>query len=686
MRPSPPIGAVAAALFVLAAGVTGAAGGLPPEPAQACAALAVLAAATAALGGSRAGLLFAAVLLGAARAPGPAAAGGPDRPVRLRGHLQAVHREAGGGWEGRLDRLRRTDGRPLDRPGRTLAFRTVQGRPPAGDLELAGLLVSDRDGSFLDRAVWSVSAPGRLGFLAALRNAVRRGLDRRLPPAEAGLGRALLLGERTGLPPERGRTWRALGLLHLLAISGLHLWLWDRILRRLLPARLAGLRLAGLVGVAALAGGRPPVVRALAAVLVRSAADHRGRRLAPASLWATALWAELVLIPARPAGLGLVLSYSATAAILARPRRRPAVGPSGRAAAAFALSGRAFLGTAPWLHAATGTLQPASLLLSPPLGAILPLRLTLLLVLFLPGVGPAAAAALVHLGRAEDALFAWADRLPGTPLPLPLCSSIVLGLLCAALLAAGSVPPGRSRRALAATAAALGGLLAAGAAVPSPPRILALPVGHGSGILIAGERGSLLFDLGAARLAPREQIEGVLLPTLRRHRAHLPGLLAPSHEDHDHVAGLRAFAADRTCFRLRTAPGRERRLGGLDPWRVRCLGSRPVGPEDRNGRGQALEVLAPDGRRAVLLGDQEGWSLRELARRLEPGPIDLLLLPHHGLATDGLPELLDRLRPRLAWASCGAGDLPLPAAAHLARRGIPLRTTLAGELVWPEEP
>ena len=71
---------------------------------------------------------------------------------------------------------------------------------------------------------------------------------------------------------------------------------------------------------------------------------------------------------------------------------------------------------------------------------------------------------------------------------------------------------------------------------------------------------------------------------------------------------------------------------------------------------------------------------------IEPGPIDVLKVAHHGSDDAGLGELLDRTRPRLAVISVGAGNPfghPTPATlATLASHGVrTLRTDRDGTVV-----
>ena len=100
------------------------------------------------------------------------------------------------------------------------------------------------------------------------------------------------------------------------------------------------------------------------------------------------------------------------------------------------------------------------------------------------------------------------------------------------------------------------------------------------------------------------------------------------------------------------------------PWRGTLHGLVPERRGAANAEGQALEITC-DEFRAVLLGDPWGHALLDLRRRLQPGPIDLLLLPHHGRTTEGVAELLEHLRPRRLWIACAEDATP----AVLAVRG-----------------
>jgi len=162
-----------------------------------------------------------------------------------------------------------------------------------------------------------------------LRQAMAEKLNRYLSPVGAGLARGLLFGEYESLPEEVEDSFRAVGLMHLLAVSGLHLGIILAFIWFVL--RLAGARPAlayPLVGLAVIAvlwivGPRVSLVRAsllfaflalgsvladLGIILRRWVRSYQG--LAAAAL---------VVLACRPFALldvGFQLSFGATAAIV----------------------------------------------------------------------------------------------------------------------------------------------------------------------------------------------------------------------------------------------------------------------------------------------------------------------------------------------------------------------------------
>ena len=83
----------------------------------------------------------------------------------------------------------------------------------------------------------------------------------------------------------------------------------------------------------------------------------------------------------------------------------------------------------------------------------------------------------------------------------------------------------------------------------------------------------------------------------------------------------------------------------------------------------------------LLTGDAEAEGVP-----LDPGPVDVLKVAHHGSEDAGLGALLDRTRPRLAVISVGSGNsyghpTTVTLATLVAHRTRVLRTDLNGDVV-----
>jgi competence protein ComEC len=552
-----------------------------------------------------------------------------------------------------------------------------QGRPPAGaKLLLEGQLRHDGHRFHLERFRWELLEYGRAPPITMLRNRVRERLQACLSAETAGLALALLLGERRDLPENMQDDYRRFGLIHLLAVSGLHFWLWDQLLRRLLRGPLAIARWPLLLLAAALADGATPVVRACSVVLLRDASAAMAMPVRGLHLWAAAWAVEVAVLQPRVDGLGFALSYTATAFLILGATQ--VHGSWWRKT--LTASWVAFLGSMPILHAAQATIEPWTILLSPFLAMLLPIRLFASLLALLPGCALAMDSLLRGVASLESMLFHALDRVPLSPWSTPQMSS--LGLALSAGLGLWTC---RHWQRLSCRYRLLTLLLMwAGFAVPMPshPGIVALPTGHGLAVIIHGQHRSLSFDLGSGDVHPERLFERSFMPQLGRRHWPLPELFVRSHGDFDHVNALPYLLQRADVEEIRVAPEQRRTLSGFDPFLIEVIGCRGARNDVSNDGGHVLEVKTEHGFRMVLLGDQSGYSLRQLRNRIAPGPIDILLVPHHGLTTDGLAELLIHLRPRLAWTSSGPRNYPLPVAPLLDYFGVPLVSTLDHGLEW----
>lgn len=254
--------------------------------------------------------------------------------------------------------------------------------------------------------------------------------------------------------------------------------------------------------------------------------------------------------------------------------------------------------------------------------------------------------------------------------------------------------------ALAAFASVPGLLASDGPSAPDPPaglRVSVLDVGQGDAILLQ-PRGApaVLVDGGPPgdALAAKLRAAGV---------ARL-GAAIVTHDQSDHAGGIRellgAFPIGRVLYAVLRGPTLGEVAAAGVPGRRLARGS-----ELRSG-GLRLDVLWPPAE--LLAGSHAGEDPNQLAlvivarwrsfsmlltadaeaetTPIDPGPVDVLKVAHHGSEDAGLGDLLDRTRPRLAVISVGAGNSfghPTPATlATLAAHGVPtLRTDLDGTVV-----
>ncbi len=163
------------------------------------------------------------------------------------------------------------------------------------------------------------------------RTIIANALNQQLPPQQAGLYRAILLGDRSGIPPPVLEHFKACGVLHLLAISGLHLtviwslfhciWYWllsrsEYILLHYPVHILAALLTLPFITIyALLAGLQTPVLRAAIMSATLVVALIRGQQTTAAPLLSGAALLLLLIQPLQLFSPSFLLSFLAVATI-----------------------------------------------------------------------------------------------------------------------------------------------------------------------------------------------------------------------------------------------------------------------------------------------------------------------------------------------------------------------------------
>jgi competence protein ComEC len=536
------------------------------------------------------------------------------------------------------------------------------------------------------------------GTFARWRVRAGKDIDTLFGP-QAPVVRALLIADTRTLPADVRDRFAAAGLVHILSISGLHVAIVAEAVLLALqaariprsPARWAALGVTALY-VAAI-GAPAPALRSAAMLGVATCSRTFQR---PVSPWASlALGAAIPLVDPRSViDLGWQLSVAGFAALAAAGiwcKRRIPVRIRGWRRSLLrdlAVSCLATLVTAPlvaWSFGRVSLIAPLTNIAAAPVIAILQPSLFLAVVIA-PWHGPAAFAASASrpLLAALDGVARVGSSVPGAALSVApsIWVAVSSGVAALAILvAASSRRPGH---ALVAAAFAL----AACCWWPLVPigsgevELHVLDVGQGDAIALRTPHGRwILVDAG--RTWPGGDAgRSVVVPYVRRLGGDV-ALFILSHPHADHVGG--ATTVLRTLH-----PGGYRDAafaGGSGPYRNSLSAATELGvPWARVHPGDALQIddvsvefLAPDSAwighltdpnlassivrvrygdvRFLLTGDaeapEESWLLAH-----EPDALgaDVLKVAHHGSATSSTPRFLDRVRPRVAIVSVGAGN------------------------------
>jgi competence protein ComEC len=433
-------------------------------------------------------------------------------------------------------------------PDRADALRTL-----GAELELvarAGSIERLADAPGAAARIWRWAADAQARGSAAIE---RAGGD---PVARAAL-RGISLGDRADIPPELDARWRAVGIYHVLSVSGLHLavvaGLAFTLLRRLIAASPWGGRvrparwaappaLAIAVAYTLVTGVQLPTLRALIVVTVVLAAAALDR---PVRLTDALGLAALVLLGLRPADLldpGFQLSFTAALTLALRPagaRRGGALGWIARAAASSAwISVTTAPITAYHFHEVAPFGVAGNVVLTPPVELFgLPLALSGLAIGWDPPVR--LATLIVELADGGAGLLAHVAPVGH----VALTGALLPAALVALSLGIAARPPRSRVAAVAWIALCVGWALGRTPPPPGALRVSFLDIGQGDAVVVELPDGAVwLVDAGgvpsardaAAAVAPGRTIRR----TLAAYGHARVDLAIVSHPHPDHYLGL----------------------------------------------------------------------------------------------------------------------------------------------------
>ncbi len=606
-----------------------------------------------------------------------------DQPARLRGRLLQV------AWYDDFDA--RTPG-PRTALQAGAEWRLwMRLRAPRGLRNPGGTDAERQAAALRVLAMAQVRRPGEARLLRAAHglDAWRDRMSGRIEAAVATSGarfvRALALGDTRGLGEDDWRMLRAVGLTHLIAISGFHVglvamaaaaglrgaWRCLAILPRRWPRELAASVAAVLAAAlyAGVTGASLPTLRTLLMIAVVCAARLSRRRVTPLRALALALLAVLVIDPLSLLLPGFWLSFGGVACLaglMPRSRHRVALVPGFLRAQWVATLCLLPLSVA-WFAQASWV-GPAVNLVAIPWRSLVVVPLSLLGLALESVIGGAGGPAW----RLADAcfapswrLFSWAGRGGFAQSGWPDASVVATGL---ALLGAATwlLPRGVPGKGLAA-------LLWLALAWPDTrrPRIgevelAVLDVGQGLAVAVRTRHHALLYDVGPRVEAGYDAGERVVLPALRALAVRRLDAVVISHGDGDHVGGLPAVIAQLRPTRVMAPPGllldaasSPCRRGVQWQWDgvgFRFLHPPPGFPYLGNESSCVLRIQA-GGRVALLTGDiGKVIEQRLLARAPADLRADIVVAPHHGSAGSSSPRFVSAVGARVVVFASGHGN------------------------------
>lgn len=561
---------------------------------------------------------------------------------------------------------------------------------------------------------------GLAGWLDAVRERGRRGLQAGPASGDAAVLRGMVLGEDHAIEEAVRNEFERSGLAHLLAVSGQNVMLLCVLVLALgaaagvsLRARLA-MALVLVALYVPITGAGPSIQRAGVMGAAGLVAALAGR---PASRWYALILAAAITLALNPRAVeepGWQLSFAAVIGLLLgaaplteRLARRSLPRP---VAEVTALTVLATVATAPLLVHHFGELSlvalPANLLAVP---AVSPVMWLGMAAVAAAQVDPRLAAPLTAINEPFVAYIEWVAHVVAKPAfattavtlswPLGVLGSYLLmgvsAFVCpllwrspyaaairSGLTGLGGDPDAPRRRVPVVTGIAVASALAAyglvvrGSASPSSPRahelvVSFLDVGQGDATLLQTDDASMLFDTGPP--------DGPILERLDEAGVERLDSLVITHAQADHEG---AALAVMTRFRPRIV------LNGGSGWpsptqarlqaAARTAGSQVVpahAGQELELDGIGVETLWPP-----ALGDQTPSgdpNQRALVAHIRHGGFDLLLpadaesdvlagldLPrvealkvsHHGSEDAGLPAVLERLGPAMAAIEVGRGN------------------------------
>jgi len=543
-------------------------------------------------------------------------------------------------------------------------------------------------------------------FIERMRNSTERVIDRYGDKQTIPLTRALLLGDRTGWDGEtRDRLARS-GLMHLFAISGLHVGLlWGILVSLLLLLRVPRLAIS-LISLLLLwvyvpfTAANPPVLRAAIIVTIFTLGRLLQRQNRIGHSFAIAWIVLLAFHPKSLTDVGFLLTFAGSIGSIAAGSlfKELTLPGQDRYLPKFIRGARKMVRTVSYSLA----ISFGAMLMSMPIvifffgrvpwfGPIVTvLAVPLLVGILITGWGMVLLAWLPWLpgllGDAHWALIRLLDLLAGTSsswLPvsefLPLSSAVAAGIVAMLLLFYAARLKQLGWIGVVAALLIVGnGVIWSTAWMPdNRVKVGILDVGQGDGILIKQGRRGILIDGGRG-------FRGVTLDQIRLSGLKKLDLVLLTHGDEDHAGAVTQIVRSLPIGAAVIGPGTRQDRSGDRAVRAMLAEEIPVFTGNQGGIIQlgsmgTLSILSPseaaanspsrddNDRSLVILWEFKGAAAlfpgdagEKIEQILLDGgqlpDIDLLLAGHHGSRFATTAEWLAALQPEVVAISSGRGN------------------------------
>ncbi len=236
--------------------------------------------------------------------------------------------------------------------------------------------------------------------------------------------------------------------------------------------------------------------------------------------------------------------------------------------------------------------------------------------------------------------------------------------------------------------------------------LIGADMGQGHAVLVRSASSSLLFDTGPRYSSETDAGQRVLVPLLMALGERLDRIII-SHQDSDHSGGAQSILKMQPQADVLTSVPAKHHVRSLHPMRE-CIAGQQwqwdgvqfliLHPQTSdyaknlkpNAMSCVLRIESASGASALLAADIEALQERELVRSGINLKAHWLLVPHHGSATSSTEQFLKAVSPDVAWVQAGYRNRfghPRPAVlARYEAEGIRVYQSAAcGASLWRSE-